>query len=398
MRILMASHGYPPTVSGVTLVVQKVARAMVAKGHDVTVITGSDRVDRYESEDEGVRLIRVRSLRNPFWKEGPIPFIGRAELDRITAEFKPDILHLHEAALLALQFVRLGRRTGLPLVSTCYYVPRFVSQYIGGEQMGTVVEKIMWRYSVWLFNQCDRVVFATLAHRKQFEEHGMNAPSTIISNGIDTQRYAMTDGQGEDVEYRYHLPPRPRVLFVGRLAKDKAIDVTIRAMRHVVDDLDAHLLLVGRGDHQRHLEKLVSELDLQNHIHFLGFVPEQDLPGLYRAVDLFAIASVCEVQSLPTLQALATGVPVVAANALALPEIVLDGNDGFLISPEDEKGMAEAITRLLVNRELAAKMGQAGLAIAQLHANERTFEKYEALYQEIIQEQPEMSRVYATHR
>ncbi|NLG49714.1 MAG: glycosyltransferase family 4 protein, partial [Chloroflexi bacterium] len=274
MRILMASHGYPPTVSGVTLVVRKIARAMVARGHQVTVVTGSDRVAGYEAEDEGVRLIRVRSLGNPFWKEGPIPFISRTELDRIAEEVNPDILHLHDAALLAMQFIRLSRRASLPLISTCYYVPGFVSQYVGGQTTETLIEKAAWGYSVWLFNQCDRVVFATLAHRQEFLTHGLEAPTTIISNGIDTHRYSRSNSQDNYVEQVYHLPPRPRVLFVGRLAKDKRIEVTIQAMRYVVDEMDAHFLLVGRGDYQKCLESLVRELSLQNNVHFLGFVPE----------------------------------------------------------------------------------------------------------------------------
>lgn len=398
MRILMASHGYPPTVSGVTLVVRKIARAMVARGHQVTVITGSDRIAGYETEDEGVRLIRVRSLGNPFWKEGPIPFISRTELDRITEEFAPDILHLHDAALLALQIIRLSRRARLPLVSTCYYVPRFVSQYVGGETTETLIEKAMWGYSVWLFNQCDRVVFATLAHRQEFLKHGLEAPTSIISNGIDTHRYSRRNGRDHDVERIYHLPPRPRVLFVGRLAKDKEIDITIQAMQHVVDEMDAHLLLVGRGDYQRRLESLVRELSLQGNVHFLGFVPEEDLPALYRSVDLFTISSTCEVQSLPTLQALSTGLPVIAANALALPEIVLDGTDGFLVKPGDEQGMAEAIIRVLVNREMARKMGQAGVDVARAHADERTFGQYEDLYRALVETEQESMEALVTSR
>jgi len=398
MRILMASHGYPPTISGVTLVVRKIARAMVARGHQVTVITGSDRIAGYEAEDEGVRLIRVRSLGNPFWKEGPIPFIGRTELDRIMEEFSPDILHLHDAALLALQFIRLSRRASLPLVSTCYYVPRFVSQYVGGETTETLIEKAAWGYSVWLFNQCDRVVFATMAHKQEFLSHGLESPTSIISNGIDTHRYSGRNGQDIDVEQIYHLPPRPRALFVGRLAKDKEIDVTIQAMRRVVDEMDAHLLLVGRGDYQKRLESLVQELSLQGNVHFLGFVPEEDLPALYRSVDLFTISSTCEVQSLPTLQALSTGVPVIAANALALPEIVLDGTDGFLIKPGDEQGMAEAIIRVLVNREMAREMGQAGVDIASAHADERTFDQYENLYHTMVKAEQESMEVLVASR
>ncbi|HHX44453.1 MAG TPA: glycosyltransferase family 4 protein [Chloroflexi bacterium] len=381
MKILMASHGYPPTVSGVTLVVQKLARAMVARGHGVTVVTASDRGEPYEAEDEGVRLVRVSSHDNPFWSEAPIPVVSRKTLDGIVETFEPDVLHIHDAALLALQFLRLSRRIEAPLVASCYYVPRFVTRYLGGEITEDVVEAAIWAYSVWLLNQCDRVVFATRAHRDFFQDQGLKAPTALISNGLDIHRYRPADGADEGIEARYALPAGPRILFVSRLARDKAIDVLIRAMPAVRAEVPtACLLLVGRGDYRPALEQLVEALGLEEAVRFLGFVPEDDMPALYRACACFAIASTYEVQSLPTLQALATGLPVVAADAVALPEIVKDGVNGYLTPPGDHEAVAEAIVRILTDPERAAAMAREGLAIVQPHAEEHTFDLYEELY------------------
>jgi 1,2-diacylglycerol 3-alpha-glucosyltransferase len=387
MRVLMVSHGYPPIVSGVTLVVQKVARAMVQRGHAVTVITASEGGEPYNDEDEGVQLIRVRSAPNPFWEEGPIPFIGREDLKDIVTEVQPEILHAHDAALLGLQLLRLSRNANLPLLATCYYVPRFVARYLtwNGEPQ-EIVESMVWAYSTWLFNRFDHVVFATQAHRDCFLQNGLEVPITIISNGIDTNRYRPTNGHGEDVEICYGLPSRPRVLFVGRLAQDKEIDVLIRAMSYVCAEREAHLLVVGRGDERARLERLAGEFGVQPYVHFLGFVPEEDMPALYRAVDLFAIASLCEVQSLPTLQAVATGLPVVAADAVALPELVREGVNGFLVPPGDPGAVANAMTRVLADPDLAVQMGQASLSIAHLHDETLTFDQYEALYWQILSE------------
>ena len=387
MRILMVSHGYPPIVSGVTLVVQKIARAMVRKGHAVTVVTASEGGDLYYDEDEGVRLVRVRSAPNPFWKEGPIPFIGQKDLGEIIAETQPEILHAHDAAILGLQLSRLSRKADPPLIATCYYVPRFVARYLTwNDEPQEVVESMVWAYSTWLFNQLDHVVFATSAHREHFLQEGLRVPTTIISNGVDTTRYHPLDGQAEDVEVRYGLPSGPRILFVGRLAKDKEIDILIQAMPHVCAEREAHLLLVGRGDERARLEEFTEESGLQHCVHFFGFVPEEDMPALYRAVDLFAIASICEVQSLPTLQAVATGLPVVAADAVALPELVHDGINGFLVPPREPGAMAEAMLSILSDPGLAARMGQASLSIARPHAETHTFDLYENLYRQMLRD------------
>jgi glycosyltransferase involved in cell wall biosynthesis len=246
------------------------------------------------------------------------------------------------------------------------------------------MEILAWLYSIWLYNQFDHVVFSTSAQRQFFLDKGLEVPTTIISNGVDTSRYRPYDGQTTDVEARYGLPPRPRILFVSRLAKDKEIDCLIRAMPKVLAERQAHLLLVGRGDDRPRLEELTEELGLQDFVHFLGFVPEQDMPALYWASDLFAIASTCEVQSLPTLQALATCLPVVAVDALALPELVYDGQNGFLVPPGDTEAIARAILDILGDSDLAARMGQVGLAISLPHAEEHTFDSYEGLYRQML--------------
>jgi len=389
MRILMISHGYPPIVSGVTLVVQKLARTMAQRGHAVTVITASEQEERYNAEDAGVRLIRVQSIPNPFWEEGPIPHIGQKDLEEILAEVQPQILHAHEAALLALQLVRLNRNVRLPMIATCYYVPRFAARYLTwGDEPQEIVEVLAWAYSTWFFNLLDCVVFATSAHRELFLQEGLRAPTAIISNGVDTRRYRPLDSQTEDIDERYDLPPGPRILFVSRLARDKEIDVLIQSMSSVRAKQEAHLILVGRGDDRARLEELTEKAGLQHCVHFLGFVPEEDLPALYRAADLFAITSTCEVQSLPTLQAVATGLPVVAADAVALPELVHDGINGFLVPPQDPEATAQAILRVLRDPGLAARMGQASLDIAEPHAETHTFDLYEDLYRQMLSGSP----------
>ncbi len=394
MNILMISHGYPPTVSGVTLVVQKVARAMARRGHRVLLVTASEHGEPYRAVDEGVELLRVRSVANPFWKEAPLPYITHREFEQVAAEFRPDILHAHEAAFLSLQLLRLGTAIKRPVVATCYYVPRFVASYLTwGDEPAPVVQHLTWTYSIWLFDHFDRVAFATRAHEKYFVERGLRAPTAIISNGLDLQRYHPPVGSEneEDIAGRYNLPAHPRILFVSRLARDKEIDVLFQALHRICGQLECHLLLIGRGDDRPRLEGLVEELGLQQRVSFLGFVPEQDVPALYRQCDLFAIASCCEVQSIPTMQAVATGLPVVAVDALALPELVHDGENGFLVSPRDAEAMAQAMLRILRDPALAARMGQAGLAVARPHDEQTTFDLYEQLYKQAVVERVENS-------
>jgi glycosyltransferase involved in cell wall biosynthesis len=121
-------------------------------------------------------------------------------------------------------------------------------------------------------------------------------------------------------------------------------------------------------------------------VHFLGFVPEEDLPNLYRCSDIFAIASICEVQSIPTLQAAATGLPIVAVNEGALPELAQQEQNGFLVEAGQPEAMGEAILRVLRDREKAQRMGQMSLAIGRMHDEAETFRAHERVYRMLIQE------------
>jgi 1,2-diacylglycerol 3-alpha-glucosyltransferase len=381
MHILMVSHGYPPTTSGVTLVVQRVAREMVRRGHQVTVVTASDRGTAYHGEDRGVTLRRVPSAPNPFWSEGRLPLLRYERLKEIVAEVRPDVINTHDGALLSLQLHRLEHEPRhIPEILTCHYLPRFVTYYVHvGDAVERVVENITWELSLHILNGFDHVVFPSETQRKAFIEEGLERDTMVISNGVDVSRYRPGDREPE-IERRYALPSGPRILFVGRTARDKKIEVLIRAIAELRSTHPAHLLLVGRGDDRRRLEDLTEELGLQEAVHFLGFVPEADLPSLYRHSDVFAIASDVEVQSIPTLQAVATGLPVVAADAAALPELAQDGRNGFLVQPGDAQGFAAAFRKLLGDRKLASAFGQASLAISQPHAEAHTYDAYEAIF------------------
>jgi 1,2-diacylglycerol 3-alpha-glucosyltransferase len=381
MRILILSHGYPPTISGVTLVVQKIARAMVKRGHAVRVITASDKGDPYHDEDQGVELVRLQSTANPFWSEGPLPIILKDDLEQMTSDFEPDVINIHENALLSMQLIRLNDDLEIPQILTCHYLPRFVTHFLNwGDGIDELIENIAWEYSIRMINLYDHVTFPTQTQQKAFIEEGLEIPSTVISNGVDTTRYHPGPDGHQDLEEKYELPTGSRILFVGRLAVDKKIDLLIRAMPKIRQELDGHLLIVGRGDARQELEALARNLDLEECVHFLGFVPEEDLPALYRRADLFTIASDTEVQSIPTLQAVVTGLPVVAVDAGALPELAQDGRNGFLVPPDSVRGLKEAFLNVLGNPKKAEEFGKESLEIGEKHKDEHTFSSYEELY------------------
>jgi glycosyltransferase involved in cell wall biosynthesis len=382
----MLSHAYPPALSGVSLVVQKVARAMVRRGHSVSVIAASHHGRGVREEDEGVILERVRSWPNPYWSEGRLPISSRKRYREIVDAVNPDIVHSHEA-VLGYQLASDVNGRQVPKVVTCHFLPGFITRYIGWiNSLKRPIEKTAWEIGVQILNHYDRVVFANNTHLKAFIDNGLQVPTAIISNGVDTKRYQPILSEDGDIARRYKLPEGPRILFVGRIARDKEIDVLINAMAQPSAKHNAHLFIVGRGDDTSRLQKLTQSAHLEHCVHFLGYVPEDDLPGLYRQIDVFAIAATVEVQSIPTLQAIATAKPVVAVDAASLPELVHSGNNGYLVPPKDPQAMGMALCKIIEDPERARRFGDASLAISREHDEQATFDGYETLYKQLIAE------------
>jgi glycosyltransferase involved in cell wall biosynthesis len=317
---------------------------------------------------------------NPFWQEGPIPVVSPQAIRKLADKFQPDVVHTHENAVLSTLLLQVRWNTRPVLVSSCYTLPRYLTQYLHLGWLESWFEALAWKGAVSNLNHFDHVVFCTRTHERDFLAHGLGPPTTVISNGVNIQRYCPEKDPGKDIETRYSLPPSPRILSVGRLMKDKRLYLLIRAMSRVCAEREAHLLVVGRGAELPRLKALIRQLNLDPYIHLLGFVPEQDLSHLYRACDLFAIPSLVEVQSLPVLQAAVTGLPIVAANSAALPELVRHGENGLLVSPLDADELGNAILYILNHPDEARRMGQVSLSIGRVHDEQNTFQAYEDFY------------------
>lgn len=381
----MLTHGYPPTVSGVSLIAMKYSRMLVEKGHAVRVITSSDVGKAYKENDQGVEIIRLRSYANPYWREGRFPYVTVPKLTELIKNFNANLVHTHENGILSYKLLRSEDNLGIPLISSAYSLPEFIINYVAhGKMVHRVVRAIVWKYLIYILNQYDQVIFSNPTLQGFYLEHGLDVQSTIISNGADAERFRPAERVPEEIENKYRLPPHPRILHVGRLAADKRIEVLLEAMPDIHTQSNAHLLLVGRGDHCSELESLIKELNIEHCVHFLGFVPEAELPKVYQVSDLFTIVSTSETQSIPTLQALFCGLPVVLVDAACLPELVIHGENGFLVPPEDPEAVKEAINHIFNQPGLAQKFGQVSLQIAEPHAQCRSLEAFINLYESMI--------------
>jgi glycosyltransferase involved in cell wall biosynthesis len=192
-----------------------------------------------------------------------------------------------------------------------------------------------------------------------------------LSNGVDMSHYTPT------------FEPRTDnlIVFLGRVTGEKQIDKLIRAFALLDPALDARLEIVGGGDVENQLKSLARQLGVSDRVKITGYVSSDYLRNALTRATLFAMPSTAELQSIATMEAMATALPIVAADAMALPHLVHDGENGYLFEPGNVKDFAARLTDVLTMpaEELRA-MKQASLDMIKDHDINRTLSTFEALY------------------
>ena len=153
------------------------------------------------------------------------------------------------------------------------------------------------------------------------------------------------------------------------------MESVIKAMAHLKRN-DVQFAIAGKGRHLSALKTLCQKLQLGDRVVFTGFVPDDDLPLLLNSADIFVMPGYAELQSIATLEAMASGLPVLAADARALPELVAHNHNGYLFIPKSPMDVLFFIVQLLNNRSAWASMGAASLHKAQMHAQRNTTQRY----------------------
>jgi glycosyltransferase involved in cell wall biosynthesis len=187
----------------------------------------------------------------------------------------------------------------------------------------------------------------------------------LLPNGVDIERFNPRL-DGSLIRKMLGVADRP-VVFTLRWHEPKnGIEYLIRAVPHVLREVPEAVFVIGSdGPLMGYHESLAENLGIDDHIMFAGRIPRKDLPSYYAASDLFVIPSVVEAFGLVTVEAMACGKPVIGANVGGIPEIIVDGVNGFLIEPKNPEKIAEKVVVLLENPKLRRKMGQNGRKLAE---------------------------------
>ncbi len=397
MRIAYLTQSYPPMISGASFMVRRLAVGLAGRGHQVIVISASDRGQAYSTKSNGLFVERLRSFHNPARADQRFMIWPSSAVSRQLQAFKPDLIHLHEPLALGMCGLMAADKLGVPTTLTLHQLPWFIATYLpSNARLGKATEQLLWKYGRWFTAHCAALIAPSQIVADVIYRNCGYRPD-IIGYTVDRSVFRPEPGDREEaaqLRRRFGIQPnRPVILHVGRLDQDKRTDLVVEAAAQVMEVLDAQLLIVGDGTRREALMSRCRQLGIRDRCIFTGFVSsDAGLPGLYRQGDVFVTASEIETLGIVVLESLASAVPVVAANAGAIPELVSDGRNGFLVTPGAPAAMAEKIIQILQQPSLAKAMGAEGVVTALQHNNETFLEKHERLYERCAANHPDVGK------
>lgn len=377
-RIAMCSESYLPRISGVVHSLRAVTGALRARGH--RVIIAAPHFPGYRDADPDV--VRFPSLRPPHQPDFPLALpYAPAAWRRLTAEAF-DVVHTHSPFLMGAAARRLAAQQRVPLVFThhtlydeyTHYAP-FISRRLSAPAVRAYVS----RYA----NRCAAVVVPSAWMADRLRRQGVTTRIAVVPTGVmDPDLFRSLDPSG--VRAAYGIPAgRPLLVTASRLAREKSVDLVIRAFARLAAGREAALLVIGGGPQQAALRELAADLGVAERTVFTGLLPHRRALECVAAGDLFLYASQTETQGLVVIEAMAAGVPVVAVAAGGVTEAVRDAAAGELVPPDPEAIAARA-SGLLDDPERRRRLGRAGEAAARAYLPEAVTERLVDLYASVI--------------
>lgn len=379
LKILIGADTYPPDINGAAQFGHRLAVGMRDRGHEVHVIAGcASDGPSYDIEIDGIHEHRLRSHNpptHPYYRLC-FPWEVQRRVGRILDEVKPDVVHIQCHYIVGRMLSWACKRRGIRLISTNHFMPENLNPFLPFPEIALkLIAWCSWKDMERVLGRADHVTTPTPIGAKAMHDHGFVTPVIPVSNGIDSARYELEPG--ETVEHRDH----PVVFFAGRLAIEKNVDVLIRAIALLPTELNVHLELAGTGEIEEDLRKLAREQGVEDRVHFLGFVSDAELREGYLCADVFCQPGTAELQSLVSLEAMSASRPLVLADALALPHLIREGENGYLFEPGNAQDLSEKLALVLqAPPEARRRMGEVSHAMVQQHSVGKTWDAFEAMY------------------
>jgi glycosyltransferase involved in cell wall biosynthesis len=378
--IVIACDTFAPDHNGTATFSRNLAVALQERGYEVHVIAPatSRLYGTFREKHENVPLIihRLKSYRLPFQpsQRFVMPFGLTRRIGGLIGAISPDVVHiqshlnvgLHAALAAKAKKVRLVATSHIDaqsLVENAILAPRFVKSFL---------TNLLLRGAARVFKSADAITAPTKRAAQMLENAIAGVRVLPISGGVNLATYQSLKKPALEAR---------RLLYVGRLDQEKHVYVLLEAISKIPASFGLKLDIVGGGSQSEELQKLSDELGLANRVTFLGELTDLELLEKLAESSVFVMPSVQELQSMATLEAMAAGRPIVAANAMALPHLVHDGENGYLFKPDSPGDLANKIVEIFeLTKVEFISLSVGSRVLASSHELGDTVNVYERLY------------------
>jgi glycosyltransferase involved in cell wall biosynthesis len=349
VKVAFFTEGYEPFINGVVTAINTLRDSLEQRGHEVVIFAPRRR--RHEDNDH--RVMRLPSIS---WSTRGYPFLSPLARDTdVLAGGGFDVVHSHHPFSMSRLATRLARKHGLPLVYTFHTMLNEYGKYV--PLLPNMTSR--WLTSAFLRHcaEVDCVTASTSVVRDFLRQQGVGTRIATVPLGVPAM--PISPGGRDRVRRMLGLTSeRQTLLYVGRLTKEKRLDLLLRAVARLRNRYEFGLCLVGSGPMEGPLRRLAQRLGIRGRVIFCGSVPHEQIADYYAAADLFVFPSPTDTMGLVLVEAMGAGLPCVAVGKYGPGEVVIDGETGFVV-PFDERRFAEATAKLLTDRHLHQRMASA---------------------------------------
>ena len=344
MRIAFFTETFLPKVDGIVTRLTKTLQHLVAAGDEVLIFCPEGAPDSYL----GAKVVGVPALPLPLYPELKLA-LPRPAVSEALEQFRPDLVHVVNPAVLGLGGIWLAKSRNLPLVASYHtHLPKYLEHYGMG-----MLEPLLWELLKAAHNQASLNLCTSTAMVAELAAKGIQH-TALWQRGVDTDLFR-PEWRNDSMRARLHGPYEDTgnlLLYIGRLSAEKQIE----RIRPVLEAMpQTRLALVGDGPHRQQLERCFEGTPTT----FVGYLAGQDLASAYACGDAFLFPSSTETLGLVLLEAMAAGCPVVGADRGGIPDIVSDGENGCLYDPDQPHSLTTAVQRLLGESQTRACLRQA---------------------------------------
>lgn len=386
MIILFATESYYPNIDGGAVAQHRLVQELTKKGHEIGVIAPNTAFKNIVEDDQGSTIFRTRGVKLPSYMAGKYhtSVAPIFQIKKIVKSFKPDVINVCSPYPNGVCAMICAKKSKIPLVGSIHMLPENMLSPILGKHYYETIQNWSWSYLVYFYNLVDWATVPTQTGADMYIQRGLKTPVTSISNGVNTTMFKPTN-DGDYLKEKFNIPKKNIILYTGRMSREKNVDVLIKAMPDVIKQFDAHFLFCGSGgNYKQKMMKLVETLNVADHATFIDFLNWGDYPDIYTIADVFVMPAESELQSIVTLEAIASGVPVVVVNQGAVRELALHGN-GLLFEPQDSKQLAGNIVKILSDKKLRTTMKKKSLELSKKHTMPYVASQYEQVYENVLE-------------